>query len=62
MRTLPSELCDTCYVILMADNHRSWIHSIIGTLDGKPLLDMVGGVIGDYEYLWTEYYFSTATL
>ncbi|MCJ1384941.1 Peroxisomal membrane protein pex16 [Xylographa soralifera] len=41
---------------------KSWIHSITGSLKGKPLLDMVGGVIEDYEYLWTEYYFSTATL
>ncbi|MCJ1392717.1 Peroxisomal membrane protein pex16 [Xylographa bjoerkii] len=41
---------------------KSWIQSITGTLRGKPLLDMVGGVIEDYEYLWSEYYFSTATL
>jgi peroxin-16 len=31
-------------------------------LKGKPLLDMVGGIIEDYEFLWDEYYFSTATL
>ena len=31
-------------------------------LKGRPLLDMVGGVVEDYEYLWNEYYFSTATM
>lgn len=31
-------------------------------LRNKPLLDLVGGVIEDYEFLWDEYYFSTATL
>lgn len=42
--------------------HRAWIHSITGKLKGKPLLDMVGGVIEDYEFLWDQYYFPTATL
>jgi peroxin-16 len=41
---------------------RSWIHSLTGKLKGKPLLDMVGGVIEDYEFLWDQYYFPTATL
>jgi peroxin-16 len=41
---------------------RSWIHSVTGKLKGKPLLDMVGSVIEDYEFLWDQYYFSTATL
>lgn len=31
-------------------------------MKGKLLLDLVGGVIDDYEYLWDNYYFSTATL
>ena len=31
-------------------------------MKGKPLLDIVGGVIEDYEYLWNEYHFSTATM
>jgi len=31
-------------------------------LRNKPLLDLVAGVIEDYEFLWDEYYFSTATL
>lgn len=29
---------------------------------GKPLLDLVGSVVEDYEYLWENYYFSTTTL
>ncbi|CAE7194788.1 hypothetical protein P3342_009735 [Pyrenophora teres f. teres] len=41
---------------------KAWIHSITGKLKGKPLLDMVGGVIEDYEFLWDQYYFPTATL
>lgn len=41
---------------------RAWIHSITSKLKGKPLLDMVGGVIEDYEFLWDQYYFPTATL
>jgi peroxin-16 len=31
-------------------------------MKGKPLLDMVGSIVEDYEYLWENYYFSTATL
>jgi peroxin-16 len=31
-------------------------------LKNKPLLDLLGGVVEDYEFLWDEYYFSTATL
>ena len=41
---------------------RAWIQAFADRLKGKPLLDMVGGVIEDYEYLWDEYYFSTATM
>ncbi|KAH5083940.1 hypothetical protein HBH95_031880 [Parastagonospora nodorum] len=41
---------------------KSWIHSLTGKLKGKPLLDMVGGVIEDYEFLWDQYYFPTATM
>ncbi|KAJ9194309.1 hypothetical protein DTO166G4_3410 [Paecilomyces variotii] len=29
---------------------------------GVPLLDLVGGILEDYQYLWDNYYFSTATL
>ncbi|KAI9692636.1 MAG: Peroxisomal membrane protein pex16 [Bogoriella megaspora] len=41
---------------------KAWIHSITSSLRGKPLLDLVGGIIEDYEFLWDEYYFPTATL
>ncbi|CAI7661895.1 unnamed protein product [Penicillium bialowiezense] len=41
---------------------KSWIHSITGRMKGKPLLDMVGSIVDDYEYLWDNFYFSTATL
>jgi peroxin-16 len=42
--------------------YRSWLQSVTGKMKGKPLLDLVGSVIEDYEYLWDNYYFSTATL
>jgi len=29
-------------------------------LNGKPLIGLVGGLIGDYQYLWDNYYFSSA--
>ncbi|KAF2491777.1 peroxisomal membrane protein pex16 [Lophium mytilinum] len=41
---------------------KAWIHSVTGKLRGKPLLDIVGTVIEDYEFLWDQYYFPTATL
>ncbi|KAF2640949.1 peroxisomal membrane protein pex16 [Massarina eburnea CBS 473.64] len=41
---------------------KAWIHAVTRKLQGKPLLDIVGGVVGDYEFLWDQYYFPTATL
>jgi len=41
---------------------RAWIHSITGKLRDKPLLGLLGGVLEDYEFLWDQYYFVTATL
>ncbi|EZF32018.1 hypothetical protein H101_04394 [Trichophyton interdigitale H6] len=41
---------------------KSWIKSITNTLRDKPLLGLVGSVVEDYEYLWDNYYFSTATM
>ncbi|KAJ5540657.1 Peroxisome membrane protein Pex16 [Penicillium frequentans] len=41
---------------------KSWLHSLTSKMKGKPLLDLVGSVVEDYEYLWDNYYFSTATL
>ena len=43
-------------------NTRAWINSLTSKLRNKPLLDIVGGVIEDYEFLWDQYYFPTATL
>jgi peroxin-16 len=43
-------------------DHRAWIHAVTRRLQNKPLLDIVGGVIEDYEFLWNQYYFPTATL
>jgi len=40
---------------------RGYIRGFAGKLKGKPLLDMVGVIVEDYDYLWDEYYFSTAT-
>lgn len=41
---------------------KKWIHGAANVLKGKPLLDLAGGVIEDYEFLWASYYFSTSTM
>ncbi|KAJ6128344.1 hypothetical protein N7471_009561 [Penicillium samsonianum] len=41
---------------------KPWLYSLTGKMKGKPLLDLVGSVVEDYEYLWDNFYFSTATL
>ncbi|KAE8378735.1 peroxisomal membrane protein-domain-containing protein [Aspergillus bertholletiae] len=41
---------------------KSWLKGLTRKMKGKPLLDLVGSVVEDYEYLWDNYYFSTATL
>ncbi|KAF1353396.1 peroxisomal membrane protein pex16 [Delphinella strobiligena] len=41
---------------------RSLIQSVSGKLREKPLIGMVGGIVEDYEFLWDQYYFPTATL
>lgn len=38
------------------------VDGFVERLRGKPLLDLVGGVMEDYGYLWDEYYFSTSTM
>jgi peroxin-16 len=53
--------------ILLATGHantrdRPWIQSATNKMRDKPLINLVGSVIEDYEYLWENYYFSTATL
>lgn len=39
-----------------------WIKGFVKKIKGKPVLGMVGAVVEDYEFLWEEYYFSTATV
>jgi peroxin-16 len=46
----------------MLTGNRPWITGFADKLKGKPLLDLVGTLVEDYEYLWDNYYFSTATL
>ncbi|RAL05007.1 peroxisomal membrane protein PEX16 [Aspergillus ibericus CBS 121593] len=41
---------------------KSWLNTLTSRMKGKPLLELAGSVIEDYEYLWDSYYFSTATL
>ncbi|KAL4868205.1 hypothetical protein BDV12DRAFT_104857 [Aspergillus spectabilis] len=41
---------------------KSTLKGLTGKMKDKPLLDLVGSIIEDYEYLWDNYYFSTATL
>lgn len=41
---------------------KKYIHGIARTLKGKPLLDLVGGVVEDYEFLWSNYHFSSTTM
>ncbi len=38
------------------------VKGVAGRLKGKAVLDMVGVVAEDYDFLWGEYYFPTATL
>jgi len=39
-----------------------WLRSVTRGMKGRPLLDLVGSIIEDYQYLWDNYYFPTATL
>ena len=48
--------------VLTDDVRRGWIQGIAARLNSKPLLNIVGGIIEDYDYLWDEYYFSTSTM
>ncbi|KAI9730571.1 MAG: Peroxisomal membrane protein pex16 [Cirrosporium novae-zelandiae] len=41
---------------------RPCLTSITNRLKGKPLLDLVGNVLEDYDGLWDQYYFSTASM
>jgi peroxin-16 len=39
-----------------------WVKGMTEGMKGKPLVGMLAGVVEDYQYLWDNYYFSTATL
>lgn len=41
---------------------KKWVLGFADTLKGKPLLDLVGGVMQDYEFLWSSYHAPTATM
>lgn len=38
------------------------VDGVVKRLKDKPLLDLIGGVVDDYGYLWDEYYFSTSMM
>lgn len=38
------------------------IRGVASKLKNKPLLDMIGNFVEDYDFLWDEFYFSTVTL
>ncbi|KAH0547622.1 hypothetical protein GP486_008413, partial [Trichoglossum hirsutum] len=40
---------------------KSWVSGFTNKVKDIPVLGLVGGVVEDYEYLWDNYYFSTAT-
>lgn len=39
---------------------KRWVNGLSSRLKRWPLLDLLGGVVEEYEHLWGEYYFSTA--
>ena len=41
---------------------RVMIQGVSSRLKNKPVLDMIGNFMEDYDFLWDEYYFPTATL
>lgn len=48
--------------VFYEDVTRGWISSFTDRMKGKPLLDMVGTIVEDYEYLWDEYHFATTSM
>ena len=40
---------------------KGWLKGLEGKLKGKMVLDLAGGLLEDYEWLWGEYYFATAS-
>jgi len=62
MKTLPSKFATPDSFSYLIYILRAWIHSVTHKLRGNLILGLVGQVIEDYDFLWDEYYFSTATL
>jgi hypothetical protein len=48
---------DTCCL-----SFRPMLKNISGRLTDKPVLGLLGSLLDDYQYLWGNYYFSSATL
>lgn len=44
------------------DFTRQFINGLTSTMRGKIGLDLIAGIVDDYEFLWSSYYFSTATV
>jgi len=38
------------------------IDGIVSKIEKVPLLNIAGGIIQDYQYLWENYYFPTASM
>lgn len=51
-----------CIEGVLTTGCRGLIQGVAGKLNSKPLLNILGGLIEDYDYLWDEYYFSTSTM
>lgn len=41
---------------------KSAITKVADSLKGIPILDLVGGMVEDYDHLWSNYWFSTSTM
>ena len=38
---------------------KKWVTGAAQRLEAKPLLDLVAGIVKDYDYLWSNYHFIT---
>lgn len=38
------------------------VGKVADALRGKPILDLAGGLVDDYEHLWSNFWFSTSTM
>lgn len=62
MRTSPGMLLLQQNYRIFANTHRPLLKSVSDKLCEKPVLGLVGGIMEDYQYLWDNYYFASATL